>query len=157
MSKRNGGPPQGRRDLSLWGDVSDAELLGIIHDVSDENGWASSLSVRLQLGENIEDATETSRSGVGSRCAWLVRYGWLERGERVKDEDNRWWATYRLSDMGRALLLNPKLTAQFERTLSGLNAAQRLRLTRELAEAGHGAPMEIRTALRRQWLRSLGK
>lgn len=153
MSTRNGKGPADRIDLSLWG-ISDAELLGIIDDLADENGWASTADVRLQVGEHLDSS---ERSGVGPRMAWLTRYGWLERGERVKDEEKRTWQTYRLTAMGHALLDNPKLTAQFERTLDGLNAAQRLRLTRELAEAGHGAPMEIRTALKRQWLRSLGR
>jgi hypothetical protein len=155
MSGRNGGRPRGRIDVSLWG-ISDAELLGIINDLADEQGWVATYNVRLQLGETL-DAEEGTRSGVGPRLSWLVRYGWLEKGERVKDEEKRWWQTYRLTPMGQLLLQNPKLTAAFETTLGKLNPAQRLQLTRELAEAGSGSPDEIRTAIRRQWVRSLGR
>jgi hypothetical protein len=155
-SGRNGGRPAGRIDVSLWG-ISDAELLGIINDLADEQGWVNTLNVRLQLGENPEDSTEGARSGVGPRLSWLTRYGWLERGERQKDEDGHWWQTYRLTPMGQLLLEGPQLTAAFEKTLGKLNPRQRLQLTRELGEAGAGAPDEIRTAIRRQWVRSLGR
>jgi hypothetical protein len=44
-----------------------------------------------------------------------------------------------------------------EKALEQMNPAQRVRLTRELAEDAGGARPEIRTALRRQWMRSLGR
>jgi hypothetical protein len=144
-------------DLSIMGIVSDAELLGIVDDLADENGWTSTRDVRVQLGEDPAKTPLDYRSGVGPRMSWLVRYGWLEKGEPYRDDKRKTWQTYRLTAMGQNLLENPKLTATFERTFQALNAAQRLRLTRELAEGGHESPDEIRVALRRQWLRSLGR
>lgn len=142
----------------MFGVVSDSELLGIIDDLADEDGWTSTYEVRLQLGEHPEDVDQGERSGVGPRMSWLKRYGWLEKGERTaRDESSRKYQTYRLTAMGHALLDHPDLTKAFERTFSNLNAAQRLRLTRALAEGGHGSPDEIRVALRRQWARSLGR
>jgi hypothetical protein len=144
----------GRRDLSLFG-ISDSELLAIVDDLADENGWTSTYEVRLQLGERPDDADSASRSGVGPRMSWLRRYGWLEKGEPEKDEAGKIHQTFRLTAMGHALLDHPELTKTFEKAFENLSPAQRLRLTRELSSAGHRAPMEIQTALRREWRRNL--
>jgi hypothetical protein len=154
--RRNGNRPRHRIDVSLFG-ISDAELLGIIDDLGDEQGWTTTLNVRLQLGENPEDSADGARSGVGPRLSWLKRYGWLEKGDPAKDEEGRRWQTYRLTPMGHLLLEGPKLSPTFEKQFAKLNPRQRLQLTRELAEAGSGSPEEIRTAIRRQWVRSLGR
>ena len=140
---RNGRKPG--IDLTIWG-ISDPEILGIVDDLADEDGWTHTMEVRLQLGENPEDTSR--RSGVGPRLSWLRRYGWLEQHV---DDRSRW----RLTPLGHELLDHPNLSAVVERTLASMNAAQRLRVTREIAEAGSSS--QYRTALRRQWTRSLGR
>ena len=145
--RRNGrAAPVRGVDLSIWG-ISDPELLGVVDDLGDENGWTHSYDVRIQLGEDPD--TVRGRSGVGQRLAWMRRYGWLERS----DDDGRW----RLTPMGHAILDAPSLTKAVESALPKLNPAQRVQLTRELAEASGQGPLEVRTALRRQWQRSFGK
>lgn len=141
---RNGTPEP--IDVSIWG-ISDTELLAIVDDLADENGWASTYDVRVQVGEKPEESKH--RSGVGSRLAWMRRYGWLEKGEK----SNEW----RLTAMGHQVLDNPGLSRTFENQMAKLNPAQRVRLAREIAEGGKGAPPEIRQALRRQWQRSMGR
>lgn len=143
--------------MTLLG-ISDSEILGIVLDLADENGWVTTYSVRHQLDEDLDSP---ERSGVGIRLGWLRRYGWLEKGERERVESNddsgwRWSQSWRLTAMGYALLEDPDLSRSVESALAKLNPAQRLRLTRELGEAGHDAQPEIRDALRRQWRRSLG-
>ena len=145
MSASNGRGPD-RRDLTNWG-VSDAEVLGIIRDISDDgDGWASTYDVRIRFGEHPEESGH--RTGVPSRLAWLRRYGWLERGD-----DGRWG----LTEIGQAILERPTLPKSVADRLDGLNPAQRLTLTRELGEQGASAMPEIRNAIRRQWQRSLGR
>jgi hypothetical protein len=134
MPSRNG-----RVDLTLLG-ISDTELLGIIEDVQGPDGWTQTSDVRLQLGESLE----VKHSGVGSRLAWMRRYGWLEQSHERRD-------LHRLSAAGQALLSNPKLTKAIASALDSLNPAQRLVVTREIAENA----AENRIALRRQWTRSL--
>jgi hypothetical protein len=148
--RRNGDDDEAPPDLTLFG-VGDSELLGIIDDLADENGWTHTLDVRLQLGEKVDEERKgPRRSGVGPRLSWLRRYGWLEQ---APDDRSSW----RLTAMGHALLADPTLSRSVETALAKLNPAQRLRLTKELAEFGHDTSMEIRTALRRQWVRSLGR
>jgi hypothetical protein len=133
------------RDLSIWG-ISDPEILGIVDDLADDDGWTTTIEVRLQLGENPDDTRR--HSGVGPRLSWLRRYEWLEQHP---DDRSRW----RLTPLGQDLLDHPDLTRTVQTALDKLNPAQRLRLTRQLAETGASSP--YRTALRRQWARSLGR
>ena len=159
MSANRNGSNRGPRDMTLYG-IADSELLGVVDDLADENGWTTTLAVRGQLGEPL-DLPEDMRTGVGIRLGWFRRYGWVEKGdrERVETDDERGWRwsqSWRLTAMGHALLDNPKLNAAVERALEALNPAQRLRLTRELGEGGATGPLEIRSALRREWTRSAG-
>jgi hypothetical protein len=135
----------GALDLTIWG-ISDTELLAVVDDLADENGWTSNIEVRLQLGENLENG---HRSGAGSRIAWMRRFGWLEQ----HPEDGR----HRLTAMGHAILEHPELSRAVENALSKMNPAQRVRLAREIGESSAGAPVELRQALRRQWQRSMGR
>jgi len=147
MSARDNGKGDARGiDLSIWG-ISDTELLGIVDDLADENGWSSTLDVRVQLGENVEAVGH--RSGVGSRLGWMRRYGWLERSPET--------GAWRLTAMGHAILDDPQLSRSVENALEKLNPAQRVRLAREIGESGAHAPSELRAALRRQWQRSMGR
>jgi hypothetical protein len=144
--RSNGREPKRGLDLSIWG-ISDPELLGIVDDLADEQGWTHSYDVRIQLGENPDEVGR--HSGVGQRLSWMRRYGWLERSE----QDGRW----RLTPMGEAILDHPDLSKAVENALAKMNPAQRVRLTQELAAgSGTGGP-EIRTAIRRQWQRSFGR
>jgi hypothetical protein len=59
--------------------------------------------------------------------------------------------------MGHSILDNPNLTKAAQRALDGLNLAQRVRIAREIAESGAHADQSARTALRRQWSRSIGR
>lgn len=151
----------GRVDMTLLG-IADSDLLGMVDDLANENGWTTTMAVRTQLGEDPWTPTKGEhRSGVGIRLAWLKRYGWLESGVREKVESGddergwRWSQSWRLTAMGQALLDNPSLSRTVEKAMDGLNPAQRLRIVREMGEAGYGAAPEIQAALRRQWKRSM--
>ena len=145
-TRRNGADPPHGIDATIFG-ISDTELLAVVDDLSDENGWTATVAVRIQLGENPEEVGH--RTGIGPRLGWMKRYGWLERSP-----DTGLW---RLTAMGHSILDNPDLSRSVENALAKLNPAQRIRLAREIGESGHTAPDEIRAALRRQWTRSMGR
>lgn len=153
MSPSNSRKPRGGPDLTLFG-ISDTELLHIVDDLADENGWTSTLAVREQLGEKPGEADYVS--GCGSRLSWMSNaradergYGWLERSPDTGD--------WRLTAMGQVILDNPDLTRTIQTALDKLNPAQRLKVAREIAENGRGSADEIRYALRRQWMRAMGR
>ena len=144
--RRNGSRPA-HIDLSLFG-MSDTELLARVDDLADENGWTKTIDVRLAIGENPEEADADYRSGVGPRLSWMLRYGWLEH----HPDDRSLW---RLTAMGHAILDNPDLSRAVQAALEKLNPAQRLKVTREIAQSGASGADEIKTALRREWRRNL--
>ena len=122
------------------GGCDDPELLGVVDDLADENGWTSTLAIRVQLGEHVEEVGH--RTGVGPRLGWMRRYGWLERSP----ETGEW----RLTAMGHAILDNPSLSKTVEKALEGLRPeAAYAGREEEIAEYGSGGPAEIRSALRR--------
>ena len=63
---QNGAAPD-KIDLSIMGIVSDSELLGIVDDLSDENGWTSTYHIRVQIGEDPDKVPLHYRSGVGPK------------------------------------------------------------------------------------------
>ena len=145
--RREAEPPRGR-DMTIWG-ISDTELLAMLDDLCTQgDGWASTFDLRVLLGEHPEETGH--RTGVPSRLSWLARYGWVERHETQRSH-------WRLTKVGHLILDRPALSKAVEGALSKLNPAQRVQLTRELAEGGADAPPEIRTAIRRQWTRSMGR
>jgi hypothetical protein len=144
---RDNGQPNHRIDVSLFG-MSDTELLARVDDLADENGWTHTVDVRMAIGEKPEEADYRSRSGVGPRLSWMLRYGWLEH----HTDDRSMW---RLTAMGHAILDNPDLSRTIQTALAKLNPAQRLKLTREIAQSGATGAEEIKTALRREWQRNL--
>jgi len=129
----------GLHDYTLNG-ISDLELLAVIDDLADGDGWAANYDIRVQLGEKPERG---DRSGIGPRIAWMTRYGWLERDDG---------GLHRLTAIGHVLLEKPKLSEAFSKYLHALNPAQRLIVTSEIASAGGAA--EIQKAMQRQWQRS---
>jgi len=152
----NGRGDPAKFDFSLFG-VSDTEVLGMVDDLADENGWVTTYGVRQQLGEKPPDRLYN----IGQRLGWMRRFGWLEKGERTKVESWvgpgwEWTSTWRLTAMGHAILDNPNLSRTVENALEKMNPAQRVRLAREIGESGNAGPNEIRAALRRQWQRSMG-
>ena len=142
-------PDEPGLDATLFG-ISDTEILGIVDDLADADGWTSTMDVRLQLGEDIEAVGR--RSGIGGRLGWMRRFGYLEREPGSYSNPNRRW---RLTAFGHAILDNADLSRTLETALEKLNPAQRIKLTRRVAEAGVNSPDEIRNALRREWRRNL--
>ena len=139
----------GRIDLTLFG-MSDTELLARVDDLADENGWTHTIDVRLAIGENPENANSAHRLRPLSTATgpWMKRYGWIEQHA----DDRSMW---RLTAIGHAILDHPNLTKSVEAAVAKLNPAQRLKLTREIAQGGAAGAEEIRTALRREWQRNL--
>jgi hypothetical protein len=147
MPARRNGRRNGQIDLSLFG-MSDTELLERVNDLADDDGWTSTMDVRLAIGENPDEADPNFHSGAGPRLAWMKRYGWLEQHPEHR---NLW----RLKAMGHAILDNPELSRSMQTALAKLNPAQRLKLTREISASGAASAEEIKTALRREWRRNI--
>jgi hypothetical protein len=124
-------------------DMSDREVLLIVHDLQDSEGWVDSLDMADRMGMKHD----RRRSTVASRLAWLRRYGAMER-EFLWDEnsnpivnrkgEHRMGQRWRLTAIGEVIALG-KLKAAQEKAVSELDDSQFLLLTRALAGRVRGA------------------
>jgi hypothetical protein len=135
--------------MTLMG-ISDTELLAIVDDLADGGGWATTLDVRLQLGENPEDP---ARSGVGPRLSWLRRYGWVDQhpdDAGAKSGGKRW----RVNRVGQSLL-DGRIDGRISDALKQMRPGARVEFIRMLGEGAATSGDSYRAAYRRQWSRSL--
>lgn len=126
------------------GDYSDKELLFLVRDHEDDEGWADSLQVAQTIwpryaAENPQGATQS----VAIRFAWMKRWGVMERHEKLP----RKW---RLSDDGRALV-EGKLTGGQERQIVGLSDEKLMSLGYSISDRYQQAGDIAATLLRRSF------
>lgn len=119
-------------------DFSDRELLLCVEDHGDEEGWVSSSALAVQLGINNEWPTRS----VGSRMAWLKRYGAVEGGA------GRW----RLSPIGQLLASGTLTKAEIAR-IESFEPEKLLLVTRVMTGRVRGAPETAQHLLLREWRR----
>jgi hypothetical protein len=111
-------------------DLSDREVLLIVRDVADSNGYAYSWAVASQL----DLRGETASRQVSSRLSWLTRYGALERGEKrhvrrnpdAEPTPHRGW---RLTELGW-MIATGKLSKTQERAFEAMKPGALLMATR---------------------------
>src|SRR5687767_7783145 len=101
-------------------DFSDRELLHVIYENAQDDGWADPADIVDALGIDHKHP----RQCVGSRFGWLRKKGVLERDDA---------GFVRLTEIGEASRAG-KLTASQERQLDRLGAGDLLMLTRWLTK-----------------------
>jgi hypothetical protein len=140
-------------------DFSDRELLLIVYDVRDPEGWSSARDVaRINL-----DHPEPHRP-VASRLSWMRRYGAVER-EFMRDEHGnpmrtpngklRFTQRWRLTDRGMALAQG-KLSDTDRQALDRFTDDQLLVVTRWLTERQRESDLVAGALVRREWKHGTG-
>lgn len=107
-------------------DMPDRELLALINQEGDNDGWVFANHMVDVLGLPRTNGGEQKRhptTMVSSRFSWMVRYGALE-SNGDKPEGTRW----RLTDKGRLIVRN-KLTATQLKSLEKMRPDQLLHIT----------------------------
>jgi len=126
--------------LTLF-DYSDRELLHIISEEQDEDGWTDSSAIAIRLGLD----TDYPNANVGMRLGWLRRYGAVEKHpERPK--------AWGLTHVGRALM-NGDLARDEVEMLDGLDSAKMLMITRYLTGRYRRSGVTASHLIRREWQR----
>lgn len=108
-------------------DYTDRELLFIVDEVSGEteSGFASSLEIATRVfGTKAEENGQ--RRYVGSRMAWMVKYGFCDRNPEASGE-------YRLTQAGRELM-GGRLTKTVTNALEKMSDGDRTLLLRGVAK-----------------------
>jgi hypothetical protein len=132
-------------------DYPDPELLAIVQDVADDDGWATAKIVANQLGVQGEHEGHGARC-VSSRFAYLKRIGLLEvdvASQKSTATDTKW----RVTAIGNALMRG-RLNKTQEKMLTGMDPAARIRAIRELAKVTTEAGDSVRQVSRREWRRN---
>jgi hypothetical protein len=117
-------------------EFSDRELMFIMDDTTDADGWTDVATVSQAL--NLDHPHPTMC--VSSRFSWLRRYGVLER-------DGRRW---KLTNIGRALM-NGTLDENEEAVLSAMRQDQLIALTSAITKRYQNANQTAATMMRRAW------
>lgn len=118
-------------------DYSDRELLSILAEVSDEEGWASTSEVADVVGLDHQNPNNC----VGVRFGWLRKYGALERNTRGK---------WRMTTLGFALMRGELNSAQ-ERVLDTLDNTQMLSLISTVSRRWMRLDPTSSTLVKREW------
>lgn len=138
-------------------DYSDRELLLVISDLSDGDGYASSHDIADHLG--IE--ARYPLRAVASRLMWLTRYGAIER-EHARDDDGnlryyvngkpRFTQRWALTPEGE-MIAEGALTKTNETALGKLQDRQLVLVARWLNQRSNDAGRTGATLVDREWRR----
>jgi hypothetical protein len=118
-------------------EFEDIEFLHKLQDVADDDGYATSAELAVEL--KIDN--DCPARNVGSRMAWLKRYGVVELHPK------KGW---RLTKIGDALV-NGELNSYQRKSLSSMPEEQLLALTRQVSSRFQGAGDSAAQMMRRQF------
>jgi DNA-binding transcriptional ArsR family regulator len=148
-----------RRSLTLL-ELSDRELLLVLRDASDAQGWATALEISTQMGLN-----GNSHRSVSVRLSWLKRYGAVER-EVERDEHGNIRVTrsgktvqtqrWRMTDIGLAMATG-RLKANQQRAFEGLNDGQMIMATRWLTQRFQRSAPTVAKLMDREYRHGVGR
>jgi DNA-binding HxlR family transcriptional regulator len=131
-------------------EMSDREVLLILRDCADADGYADVEDMGVQLGLDAKHAVRI----VTSRLTWLKRWGAVEREPaesvpKVSGEPPR-RRQWRMTPAGQALALGTVRKAQ-QKAMDGAREEDLLGLTRLLAERQRNGNMAVANLVRREW------
>lgn len=129
------------RSLRL-ADFSDEEVLALLVDLADNEGWVSS--------ETYAESVQLPIQNVGSRLSWLRRWGVVERDARPGVPTRGFW---RLTEMGEAVV-QARFSKSQQNAFSSLSDPQLLRAMESLAGQYEAASFSVANLVRRRFLYS---
>jgi hypothetical protein len=121
-------------------DFSDVELLALVNDYADSDGYVTSEEMVLVIGL---EAHENPKQCVSARFSWLARYGAMEKNP---DETGSW----RLSEVGKAMVKGT-LNAREQRLLETLGDEKLLSLARGVTSRYRSTGATGAQLMRREW------
>src|SRR5215469_5947083 len=121
MSGRNG-----HRSFDLYA-FSDEELLALVKDNLDEEGWVTSLELADAIG--VPDDEPNRLSGIGVRLGWMQKFGAIRKDDRPPLVPSRYTLT------GRGIvILEATFSKGLETQLANLKGDALWRLARTVTE-----------------------
>lgn len=136
----------GRPSLRIT-NFSDRELLALIKDVQDSEGWANSQSIAERIWPRAaknEDYARMARTSVNQRLGWLRREGGL-----VEKNDKEKFA-WRLTDLGESFLYG-RITGGTDKRVLSMQDEDLLALMSVVGERYSSTGYEAAWLIRREW------
>lgn len=143
-------------------DFSDREILAIILDVTDGEGWitAEEFSLLPDMAD-LQSLHKYPQRFVGARFGWLAKFGVLEREQArdkfgnkvyVKNDRSRprWSKRWRVTDVGAALVKG-NLSPEQLKALEGMGSTRVMHLTRWVTDQARRQPQIARKMMTREW------
>jgi hypothetical protein len=141
-------------------DLSDRELLLVMRDVADGQGWASAVDIADQLGLQ----TDKPHRSVAVRLSWLKRYGAVER-EHERDDHGKllyrgdkpvYTQRWKMTPIGLQLATG-KLTKTQQNTLDRLQDGSMLMTMRWLSQRVVGSDPTVGKLMDREYRYGVGR
>lgn len=144
-------------------DFSDREILAIMIDATDGEGWitAEEFSLLPELSF-LQSAHKYPQRFVGARFAWLAKFGVLERERAhdqygnlrfIKNDRSRpaYTKRWRVTRVGEALVRGT-LTEEQLNALEGMGPTRVMHLTRWVTTHARRQPAIARKMMQREWV-----
>jgi hypothetical protein len=125
---------------------SDEELLALVKDNLDSEGWVTSAELADAIG--LDPDAETRNNAVGIRLAWMARYGVVRR-----DDEHSGLARWTLTGRG-IVILEATFNKALENELGKLKGDALWRLTREITGRYGDADQVSANMVRRSFQRA---
>ena len=140
MSKRNG-RKKPSRSFDLYA-FSDEELLALVKDNLNEEGWVTSLDLADAMG--IPDDEPNRLSGIGVRLGWMQKFGAIRKDDKPPLVPSRYTIT------GRGIvILEATFSKDLDVQLAGLKGEALWRLARTVTDR-YGAADDVSAVMVRR-------
>lgn len=134
-------------------DFNDREILRIIDEVADKDGWADMLLIAERIFPTYmrgESRRRTATRCVGTRLSWMKRYGVVTRRIMQDRETHTRYTQWSLTSAGETFLRG-HLTAAQEAALMDADDGRIVAAAEILAQRYIGINRPTATMIRRQW------
>lgn len=135
-------------DLKLES-FSDRELLHILNDLADKEGWVESEHMISRLGLSPNGKTEEAHAKHVRQCIG-VRLGWIRRLSATVERDPKVSGRWRLTVAGHEVV-RARLTTGLRTSLEGIGDFTALPAIEALARKYTGTDPHAANLMRRQW------
>lgn len=130
---------------------SDRELLHLISDLAEEDGWVDVETIATRVGLTVDGMSEEQLLIHARRCV-SVRLAWIRKlsgcVERHLDAGLLWW---RLTDTGRQVV-NAKMTDALASRLDSMEEFASLAALDALSRRYRRADVKAANLMRREWV-----
>ena len=139
---------KGAANLKLE-NYSDREVLHLMNDLADENGWVLIEHLAERIGIRVAGMSDAQLAIHARRCLG-VRLGWIKRLSATVEQKGDEHGVWRLTSLGQQVV-KAKLNASIDNALGQMNEANLLNAIDVVSRRYIRANQNTANLLRREW------